>query len=43
MELQEGDSLMAGSRRRSFLLHGACADTCNTRQTIRACVETNFR
>jgi hypothetical protein len=43
MELQEGDSLMAGSRRRSLLLHGACADTCNTRQTIRVCVEMNFR
>jgi hypothetical protein len=43
MELQEGDSLMAGSRRRSLLLHGASGDTCNTGQTIRACGETNFR
>jgi hypothetical protein len=45
MELQEGDGLMAGSRRRSNLLHRAFCGTLGNAQTetIRACAEANFR
>jgi len=45
MELQEGDGLMAGSRRRENLAHRAFCGTLGNAQTetIRACAETNLR
>jgi hypothetical protein len=45
MELQEGDGLMAGSRRHSNLAHCTFCGTLGNAQTetIRACAEANFR